>query len=68
MWYIQIQRATKKPSSASIFASFDAENTKAVDELTVDVATKAPFGSRWYNYLTSTRGGIVSKRQWRKWG
>ena len=40
-----IQRATKKPSSASIFASFDAENTKAVDELTVDVATKAPFAA-----------------------
>ena len=56
-----IQRATKKPSSASIFASFDAENTKAVDELTVDVATKAPFAAV-YNYLTSTRGGIVSKK------
>ncbi|WP_125142694.1 ABC transporter substrate-binding protein [Clostridium transplantifaecale] len=56
-----IKRATEKPSSASIFASFDADNTKAVDELTVDVTTKAPFAAV-YNYLTSTRGGIVSKK------
>lgn len=56
-----IQRATEKPSSASIFASFDAANTKAVDALTVDVATKAPFAAV-FNYLTSTRGGIVSKK------
>lgn len=56
-----IQRATEKPSSASIFASFDASNTKAVDETTVDVATKAPFAAV-FNYLTSTRGGIVSKK------
>lgn len=56
-----IQRAVAKPSSASVFASFDAENTKAVDDLTVDVATKTPFAAV-YNYLTSTRGGIVSKK------
>lgn len=56
-----IKRATEKPSSASIFASFDAENTKVVDELTVDVATKAPFAAV-YNYLTSTRGEIISKK------
>lgn len=56
-----IQRATEKPSSASIFAAFDAENTKAVDDLTVDVATKEPFAAV-FNYLTSTRGGIVSKK------
>ena len=56
-----IKRATEKPSSASIFASFDAANTKAVDELTVDVATKAPFAAV-FNYLTSTRGEILSKK------
>lgn len=56
-----IQRATEKPSSASIFAAFDAENTKKVDDLTVDVATKEPFAAV-FNYLTSTRGGIVSKK------
>lgn len=56
-----IQRATEKPSSAAIFASFDPENTKVVDELTVDLATKSPFAAV-FNYLTSTRGGIVSKK------
>lgn len=56
-----IQRATEKPSSAAIFASFDPAKTKAVDELTVDVATKSPFAAV-FNYLTSTRGGIVSKK------
>ena len=56
-----IKRAIEKPSSASIFAAFDGEKTKAVDELTIDVATKAPFAAV-FNYLTSTRGGIVSKK------
>lgn len=56
-----IRRATEKPSSASIFAAFDGENTKVVDELTVDIVTKNPFAAV-YNYLTSTRGGIVSKK------
>jgi len=56
-----IQRATEKPSSASIFAAFDAENTKKVDDLTVDVVTKEPFAAV-FNYLTSTRGGIVCKK------
>lgn len=56
-----IARATQKPSSASIFAAFDGTATKAVDELTVDVVTKAPFAAV-FNYLTSTRGGIVSQR------
>lgn len=56
-----IQRATEKPSSASIFSAFDAENTKKVDDLTVDVATKEPFAAV-FNYLTSTRGGIISKK------
>lgn len=56
-----IQRATEKPSSAAIFSAFDATNTKVVDDLTVDVATKQPFAAI-FNYLTSTRGGIVSKR------
>lgn len=56
-----IQRATKKPMSASIFAAFDGEKTRAVDATTVDIATKKPFAAL-FNYLTSTRGGIISKR------
>lgn len=56
-----IKRATEMPSSAAIFSAFDAENTKAVDELTVDVATKKPFAAV-FNYLASTRGEIVSKK------
>lgn len=56
-----VQRAVEKPSSAAIFAAFDPEKTKVVDELTVDVATKSPFAAV-FNYLTSTRGGIVSKK------
>ena len=60
-----IQRATEKPSSAAIFSAFDATNTKVVDDLTVDVATKQPFAAI-FNYLTSTRGGIVSAQS-RRW-
>lgn len=62
-----IRRATEKPSSASIFAAFDAENTKVVSELVVDVATKNPFAAV-FNYLTSTRGGIVSMKAVEKMG
>ena len=56
-----IQRATEMPSSAAIFSAFDGENTKAVDDLTVDVVTKEPFAAV-LNYLASTRGGIVCKK------
>ena len=56
-----IQRAVEKPSSAAIFAAFDPENTKVVDERTVDVATTEPFAAV-FNYLASTRGGIVCKK------
>jgi len=55
-----VQRACEKPSSASIFANFDPKKTAVVDEYTIDIATKGPFASI-FNYLCSTRGGIVPK-------
>jgi peptide/nickel transport system substrate-binding protein len=61
-----IQRATEKPSSASIFAAFDAEKHKVVDDLTVDVATKKPFAAV-FNYLTSTRGAMSASAPSKKW-
>jgi peptide/nickel transport system substrate-binding protein len=56
-----IERATKMPSSAAVFKSFDGEKTATVDDYTVDIVTKGPFAGI-FNYLCSTRGGIVSKK------
>ena len=55
-----LQRATTEPGSASMFSSFDGENTKAVDPYTVDICVKQPFAAI-YNYLASSRGDIICK-------
>ena len=62
-----IARATVKPTSAAHFAAFDGENCKAIDELTVDIATKYPYAAM-YNYLASTRGQILCKRAMEEMG
>lgn len=56
-----IQRAAAKPQSANTFAPFDAENTKALDEYTVEIKTKYPYPNAIL-VLASGRAGIVSQK------
>lgn len=56
-----IQRAAAKPQSANTFAPFDAENTKAIDEYTVEIKTKYPYPNAIL-VLASGRAGIVSQK------
>ncbi|MCT4593991.1 MAG: ABC transporter substrate-binding protein [Anaeromicrobium sp.] len=62
-----INRATKMPLTATIFSSFDGENTSVVDKFTVDVKLKTPFAAV-YNYLTYSRAAIVSKKAMEEMG
>lgn len=55
-----LQRATTEKGSASMFSSFDAENTEIIDPLTIDIRVKQPFAAI-YNYLASARGDIICK-------
>lgn len=55
-----LKRACESSGSKTFFIAFDAENIKAVDEYTVDVATKEPFAAV-LNYLASARGAILCK-------
>lgn len=56
-----IARATEGKGSKTLFVNFDGENTKVVDDTTVDIKLKAPFAAA-LNYLTSSRGDILSKK------
>ena len=56
-----IQRATELAQSASIFKTFDGENTKVVDDYTIDVKLKEPFAGA-LSYLATSRGAIVSNK------
>lgn len=56
-----IARATEGKGSKTLFTNFDGENTKVVDDNTVDIKLKAPFAAA-LNYLTSSRGDILSKK------
>lgn len=62
-----LQRATAERGSASMFSSFDGENTAVVDDYTVDVKVKQPFAAV-YNYLASSRGDILCKRAMEEMG
>lgn len=55
-----LQRATTEKGSASMFSSFDAENSEVIDPLTIDIRVKQPFAAI-YNYLASARGDIICK-------
>ncbi len=56
-----IQRCTKLINNKTLFKAFDAANTKAIDATTVQVKFLYPFASA-LNYLSTSRGGIVSKK------
>lgn len=56
-----IKRACEKPQSATAFGPFDAENTVAVDEYTVDIKTKYAYPNA-VTVLASGRAGIVSQK------
>jgi len=52
--------ASKEPACLSHYAPLDIENTKVVDELTIDVALKYPFAS-FLELLATQRGTIICK-------
>ncbi|MEA4934641.1 MAG: ABC transporter substrate-binding protein, partial [Lawsonibacter sp.] len=54
------QRACSASGSQTFFFQFDPDNIKAVDDYTVNVATKQPFAAV-LNYLASARGAILCK-------
>lgn len=54
------QRACGAAGSKTFFVQFDPDNMKAVDDYTVNVATKQPFAAV-LNYLASARGAILCK-------
>lgn len=56
-----IARACTNPGSSSIFKSVDGDNTKAIDDLTVEIKLKTPDASI-FDTLQGPRGGIVCKR------
>lgn len=51
-----IQRAKTTAVSASTYASFDVENTKIIDDFTIDIKFNAPYAAV-FNTFTSGRGG-----------
>ena len=55
-----IQRCTTGNASAALFASFDAENTKAIDETHVEIKLKQPYGAA-LNLLSNMKSAIVCK-------
>lgn len=56
-----IERACTNPGSSSTFITFDPENTKAIDDLTVEIKLKSPDASI-YDTLNGQRVAIVCKR------
>lgn len=56
-----IARACTNPGSSSTFKTFDGENTKAVDDRTVEIKLLSPDASI-FDTLNGQRGGIVCKR------
>lgn len=62
-----LERSTKERGSASMFSAFDGKNITVVDDYTVDVKVKYAFAPI-YNYLSSSRGDIISKNAMEKMG
>jgi peptide/nickel transport system substrate-binding protein len=59
--YFTLKRATESPKSASTYKTLDIENTKVVDDYTIDIALLTP-DEAFFNTLTSGRGYIVSQK------
>lgn len=55
-----LQRCTTGSASASLFSSFDAENTKKIDDTHIEIKLKEPYGPA-LNVLCNMRAGIVCK-------
>lgn len=62
-----IARGCADPGSSATYINFDPENTRAIDELTVEIKLKNPEASI-FETLSSLRGGIVCKRAVEKMG
>jgi peptide/nickel transport system substrate-binding protein len=58
--YYSFKRAKANPLSASTFQYFDLENTKIVDDYTLDLKLIRPYAPI-YNTLSGARGFIVDK-------
>ena len=59
--YFTFKRATESPKSASSYKTLDIENTKVIDDTTIEVALKVP-DEAFMNTLASGRGYIVSQK------
>lgn len=55
-----IQRGLADPITASTFKYFDGENTKIVDDFTIQIKFTAPYAAV-FNTLSGGRGAIVNK-------
>lgn len=54
-------RASEKSGSAPLFQSIDTENTKVIDDVTLELKLKEPMAPI-FNFLSSPEGGILSKK------
>ena len=54
-------RASEKSGSAPLFQSVDTENTKAIDDTTLELKLKEPMAPI-FNFLSSPEGGILCKK------
>ena len=62
---IQTSCATK--NNRSFFSAFDPEDTKAIDDTTVQIAFQYPFAPA-LAYLSASRGGIICKKAYEEMG
>lgn len=56
-----IVRASEKSGSAPLFQSVDTENTKVIDNTTLELKLKEPMAPI-FNFLSSPEGGILCKK------
>ena len=54
-------RASEKSGSAPLFQSVDTENTKVIDDTTLELKLKEPMAPI-FNFLSSPEGGILCKK------
>lgn len=54
-------RASEKSGSAPLFQSIDTENTKVIDDVTLELKLKEPMAPI-FNFLSAPEGGILCKK------
>ena len=58
-----LQRFSEGTASATLFKAFDAENSRVLDEYTIEIKLFEPYGPA-INMLASMKAAIVSKNYW----